>query len=101
MVTQHRHLFHTSIALYDAWAIYSDEALPYLIGNTVNGFTSSLAAFTPQEDIEASRLKAMSYAAYRLLSHRFKNSPGAASSQHKFDLLMNQMNYYQNIWTKT
>ncbi|MGB2225255.1 MAG: FG-GAP-like repeat-containing protein [Polaribacter sp.] len=88
-----RNLFHTSIALYDAWAIYSDEALPYLIGNTVNGFTSSLAAFTAQEDIEASRLKAMSYAAYRLLSHRFKNSPGAASSQDKFDLLMNQMNY--------
>ena len=88
-----RNLFHTSVAMYDAWAIYSDQALPYLIGNTVNGFTSSLAEFTPQEDIESSRLKSMSYAAYRLLSHRFKNSPGASSSQKKFDLLMDQMGY--------
>ena len=42
-----RNLFHTSIAMYDAWAIYSDQALPYLIGNTVKGFSSQLNQFQP------------------------------------------------------
>lgn len=88
-----RNLFHTSIAMYDAWAIYSNEASPYLIGNQIHGFTSSLSDFTPKESIADSRRKAISYAAYRLLSHRFKNSPSATSSQEKFDLLMSQLGY--------
>lgn len=92
-----RNLFHTSIAMYDAWAIYSDEAQPYLVGNQVNNFSSTLSDFTPNEDITTSRRKAISYAAYRLLSHRFKNSPSATSSQVKFDLLMNQLGYDINF----
>ena len=89
-----RNLFHTSIAMYDAWAIYSETAKPYLIGNNVNGFSSQLVLFTPQEKtIEDSRKAAISYAAYRLLTHRFKNSPGAESSLKKFDLLMHQLGY--------
>ena len=88
-----RNLFHTSIAMYDAWAIYSDEAAPYLIGNGINTFTSSLLSFDPEEDIEPSRKKAISYAAYRLLSHRFKSAPSVASIQAKLDLLMNQLEY--------
>ena len=92
-----RNLFHTSIAIYDAWAIYSDEASPYLLGNKVNNFTSSFSSFTPQENIETSRKKAISYAAYRLLSYRFKNSPSATSTLAKFDLLMNQLGYDTNF----
>lgn len=88
-----RNLFHTGIAMYDAWAIYSDEASTYLLGNKVHNFTSTLVSFTPQENIEISRKKAISYAAYRLLSYRFKNSPSATSSLTKFDLLMNQLGY--------
>ena len=30
-----RNLFHISAAMYDAWAIFSDESDPYLIGGTV------------------------------------------------------------------
>jgi hypothetical protein len=90
-------LFHTSIAIYDAWAIYSDEAAPYLIGNEINNFTSNLLKFDPEEDITSSRKKAISYAAYRLLSHRFKNSPSVVSTQAKFDLLMNQLEYDINF----
>ena len=88
-----RNLFHISIAMYDAWAIYSDEASPYLVGNEMNNFSSILLNFYPEEDIFESRKKAISYAAYRLLSHRFKNSPSSNSSQVKFDLLMNQLEY--------
>ncbi len=88
-----RNLFHTAIALYDSWAIYDDEARPYLTGNMVQGYQSNLEEFIPTEGIEESRQKAMSYAAYRLLSHRFRNSPGAEQSMERFDLIMIQSGY--------
>lgn len=88
-----RNLFHTSVAMYDIWAIYDENARPYLIGNTVNDFTTELEEFTPIETKEASQEQAISYAMYRLLSHRFQNSPGATSSQAKFDLLMDRLGY--------
>ena len=40
-----RNLFHTSVAMYDAWAIYDTDAKPYLIGNTVHNFSSELKDF--------------------------------------------------------
>ena len=66
-----RNLFHTAIALYDAWAIYDSSAKPYFMGNTVNNYKSELSVFTPQETIEASKEKAMNYAAYRFTNPSF------------------------------
>ena len=88
-----RNLFHTSVAMYDIWAIYDDEAKPYLIGNTVNNFSTELLEFTPLETIEDSQNKAISYAMYRLLTYRFENSPNAEESQRLFDLVMEQLGY--------
>ena len=88
-----RNLFHTSVALYDTWAIYNDEAKPYLIGNNVHNFRSDLSEFIPLENKEVSMKKAMSYAAYRLLTHRFKNSPNAEETLARFDFLMDQLGY--------
>lgn len=88
-----RNLFHTSVAMYDIWAIYDDVAEPYLIGNTVNGFTSELEDFILIESEEESLNRAISYAMYRLLSHRFQNSPSVESSQERFDLLMDRLGY--------
>ncbi|NNK83535.1 MAG: T9SS type A sorting domain-containing protein [Flavobacteriaceae bacterium] len=88
-----RNLFHTSVAMYDAWAIYDEEARPYFIGNTVNGYTSELLDFITIESIEDSRRKAISYAAYRILSNRFANSPGVEDSQKRFDLIMSELGY--------
>ncbi|MDT0558439.1 FG-GAP-like repeat-containing protein [Ichthyenterobacterium sp. W332] len=88
-----RNLFHTSVAMYDAWSIYDDVARPYLIGNDVQGFTSELLDFTPINSLEESQREAISFAAYRLLSHRFQNSPGVESSQARFDLLMEKLGY--------
>ena len=34
-----RNLFHTSVAMYDAWAVYDTIADTYLLGKTVDGFT--------------------------------------------------------------
>ena len=88
-----RNLFHTSVAMYDIWAIYDEVAEPYLIGNEVNGFTSELEDFILIESKEESLKRAISYAMYRLLTHRFQNSPGFDSSQERFDLIMNRLGY--------
>lgn len=71
-----RNLFHVSAAMYDAWAVFNQPADPYLLGKDVHGFSSSFDGFnivagTEQENLE----KAISYAAYRLIEHRFANSP--------------------------
>lgn len=91
-----RNLFHTAIALYDSWALYNSNVRTYLIGNTVNNFRSSLNEFIPLESSKESSEKAMSYAAYRLLTQRFKNSPGASESLARFNLIMNQLGYDPN-----
>ncbi len=88
-----RNLFHSSVAMYDIWAIYDKNAKPYLIGNTLYDFTNNLEEFIPSESVERSRIKAISFAMYQLLSYRFQNSPNAESSQQLFDLVMKQLGY--------
>ena len=88
-----RNLFHSSVAMYDIWAFYTKKGNPYLIGNTVNGFKSELNSFEPEESEEASIHKAISYAMFRLLSHRFASSPGAEKSFKSFRFLMEQLGY--------
>ncbi|MEW4925457.1 FG-GAP-like repeat-containing protein [Algibacter sp. 2305UL17-15] len=85
-----RNLFHTSIALYDAWAMYDDNAKTYLVDATIDKFKTT-------EDKQIARAKTMSYAAYRLLSHRFKNSPNIEESQKLFDFLMDEFEYDINF----
>ncbi len=88
-----RNLFHTSIAMYDSWAIYTSSATPYLIGNTVHGFNSTFSEFTSSEETAISINKTISYAAYRLLTHRFKDAPNSFETLAKFDDLMTILNY--------
>ena len=88
-----RNLFHTSIAMYDAWASYDDVAEPFLIGKTVDGFHCTLTRVPTPTDVKAAREEAMSYAAFRLLNHRFKYSPGAFESRTLFDSLFFALGY--------
>jgi len=88
-----RNLFHTSAAMYDSWAIYDEVALPYFLGNTVHGFTTPFDGFTSIEDATESVKKTISYAAYRILRHRFIASPGGDETLETFDDLMNLLGY--------
>ncbi len=75
-----RNLFHTSIAMYDAWAAYDPSAEPYLLGRTRGSYTSPFNGVvipSSPEAIEDARAEAISFAAYRLILHRFQNSPSA------------------------
>ncbi|MDB4293075.1 FG-GAP-like repeat-containing protein, partial [Maribacter sp.] len=87
-----RNLFHSAIAMYDTWAVYKGTT-PYLLDTEVHGFTNTLEPFTPEEDIDISIKKALSYASYRLLMHRFKDAPDAQESSARFSLLMEQLEY--------
>ena len=53
---QARNLFHTSIALYDAWAVYGDgPEQTYLLGKTVNGFAVPFDGVPRPDDTEEAR----------------------------------------------
>lgn len=88
-----RNLFHTSIAMYDAWAAYDDMADTYLLGRTVGNYTCGFFGVSAPPDIDTARRQAVSYAAYRLLSHRFQRSPHALSTQARFDALFAELGY--------
>ncbi|HEX9600148.1 MAG TPA: FG-GAP-like repeat-containing protein, partial [Mariniflexile sp.] len=91
-----RNLFHTSVAMYDAWTIYDGNAKPYLIGNDIHGFSSKFDGFTSSEPINEARDKTISYAVYRLLKYRFRNSPNVDVTMKRFDDLMNSLGYNTN-----
>ena len=66
-----RNLFHVSVALYDAWAAYDQTAVGYLHREDAEAL-----------DVDAARHEAISYAAYRVLTHRYSvvahpNTPAA------------------------
>ncbi len=88
-----RNLFHSSVGMYDAWAAYDNTAESFFLGKTVGGFTSSFAGISAPANVHAAREEAISYAAYRLLTHRFQNSPGAMQSLAGFDSLMSELGY--------
>lgn len=96
-----RNLFHASMAMYDAWAAFDNVAKPYLLGHSVGGFNCSFTGIDApnlkQNAKQNAREEAISFAAYRLLSHRFVNSPGAVESQAKFDALMSELGYKPEI----
>ncbi len=54
-----RNLFHLSVCMYDAWAVYDTNAVGYL-------FREKHTA----ADVAAARREAISYAAYRILKQR-------------------------------
>ncbi|MFM7050793.1 MAG: DUF6851 domain-containing protein [Planctomycetota bacterium] len=66
---QARNLFHVSVAMYDAWAAFEPGQRPYFFGE------KHAAA-----DVAAARREAISYAAYRMMKHRFAVSPNYAAT---------------------
>lgn len=90
---QARNLFHFSVAVYDAWAAYDEEADTYLLGKTVGKYTCAYRKIAAPKDREAARQEAMSFAAYRLLTARFSYSPRGAGALVRFQEIMNKHGY--------
>ena len=77
-----RNLFHTSVAMWDAWATYDQTASGDI-------FTEKHTA----SDVAAARNEAISYAAFRVLSARFIKAVGASESLSEFDDIMDSLCY--------
>jgi hypothetical protein len=77
-----RNLFHASVAMWDAWAAYDGTADAYLVSERHSA-----------NDIAAARQEAISYATYRVLSHRYAPAVGGAVSQACFDAFMTRLGY--------
>ena len=77
-----RNLFHTSAAMWDAWAAYDPDAAGYFVHEKQTA-----------DDVTAARNEAISYAAYRVLEHRYMNAVGGTDSVLEFDQLMKDLCY--------
>ncbi len=88
-----RNLFHISAAMYDAWAGFSNTASGYLLGNRLGNVDCSQTDIDPAASARRLREEAISYAAYRLIMHRFANSPGHSGTFRAADELMASLGF--------
>lgn len=95
-----RNLFHTAIALYDAWAVYEDSAETYFLGKTLGPHTAAFSGVPQPTDKREAQEMAMSYAVYRLMIHRFQRSPGTVYIYEQLDSLMLRLGYNTGIVSK-
>lgn len=101
---QARNLFHFAAAGYDAWAIYAQEGsqpLPetWLLGKTRSGFGCPIPRRPAPTDAQPAREEALSYALYRLIKHRYQQSPGYAHTLALAEQLMRDLGYDPNLET--
>jgi hypothetical protein len=75
-----RNLFHSSIAMWDAWAAYDPVAVGYV-------YTDKHSS----NEVEGARQVAISYAAFRVLTGRYALAVDPIESQAIFDALMDQL----------
>ncbi|MEO0403557.1 MAG: FG-GAP-like repeat-containing protein, partial [Bacteroidota bacterium] len=92
-----RNLFHTSAVMWDSWAVYEADACTFLLGQTLDGYSCAFDGFNSTDPIAIAKEKTITYASYRLLSHRFQNSPNAALVQQAYDAHMNTLGYDINF----
>src|SRR5215210_4209637 len=83
-----RNLFHTSVAMWDAWAAYDQTAGGYIVKEK---HTASNTA--------AARNEAISYAAYGVLTSRFRNAVGGSESVSQFADVMDTLCYPLDVRT--
>lgn len=87
-VVHARNLFHLSVVMWDAWSAYTDAGEQYLHQERLSA-----------ADVPAARREAISYASYRLLVERFKNSPGKLVTLPHLDAIMVELGYDVGVTT--
>ena len=88
-----RNLFHFSLACFEAYAAYDDVDTCLFLGQEFQGYSAPFDAglLTIPSDsasLRAAQETAISHAVYRLLTHRFEDSPSASSSLSLFQSTM-------------
>jgi len=88
-----RNLWHSSMLMWDAWAIMEPTACPAFLGQDYAGFDAGFDGFTPASDIATARDEAIAYGMYRLLTHRFASAPQASNLSTGYDVHMATLGY--------
>ena len=94
-VVHARNLYHSSAAMYDAWVLVNRSGSTALMGRTRRGYYLRLdtARLPEYPDRVAAAEAAISYAAYRILLHRYADAPGARLIRTRADQLMALLGY--------
>jgi len=92
-----RNLWHSSMLMWDAWAVMDPTACPAFLGQDLGGFVADFDAFTPATTVEAARDEAIAYGMYRLLRHRFASAPQATNLLLGYDNHMATLGYDTNF----
>ncbi len=95
-VVHARNLFHSTVIMYDMWAVFDEQADTYFLGKNVGGFDCSFDGFETNEQSLKAQEKAISYGIYRLIQHRFANSPEKEEIMLSIDNLMDALGYDKN-----
>jgi hypothetical protein len=75
-----RNLFHTSAAMWDAWAAYDPTAVGYVVDEKHTA-----------DDVNAAREVAMSFAAYRILLWRYATVSDLPAATEQLDAVMSSL----------
>ncbi|MBT9188819.1 vanadium-dependent haloperoxidase [Zobellia russellii] len=88
-----RNLYHSSVLMYDAWALFDDTAQTVFLGQTYGGYNCRFNGIVQPTAIDQARQEVMSYALFRLLAHRFATSPGANETLSNIENLFLSLGY--------
>jgi hypothetical protein len=88
-----RNLFHTSAAMWDVWTTYRNGGCTFLIGSMVGEYECTFDDFNPVDTTDAAIDEAISYAMYRILTHRFGDSGNGTTLRNAYDFKMEQLGY--------
>ncbi|MCY4143224.1 MAG: FG-GAP-like repeat-containing protein [Gammaproteobacteria bacterium] len=93
-----RNLFHVSAAMYDVWTAYGNLETAWLLGREQAGYSCSWETAESEiaedpETIAKNREEAISFAAYRLIRHRFPKSPRVGQILKDANALMGFLGY--------
>ena len=88
-----RNLFHTSIAMYDIWAVFDENADTFFLGKSLGDYHCEFDGFYNDVLVDENRKKAISYAVYRIMLHRFSSSPGIDEIYSSIDNFMDELGY--------
>ena len=88
-----RNLFHTSAAMWDIWTTYRNGGCTFLIGSTADEYECTFEDFNPVDTTDAAIEEAISFAVYRILTHRFEASGNGTTLKSAYDYKMEQLGY--------
>ncbi len=91
-----RNLYHWSILAHDCWAAYQPNAETFFLGKQLRGFKCSFEGVPKPDSLQKAQKKAISFASYRLLKHRYKVSPKYTKILNELKAFMNKRGYNIN-----